>query len=212
MDTIIIIAGILAAYLLGAIPSSVWIGRIFFGVDVRTQGSGNAGATNTMRVLGFKPGMIVLLIDALKGFVAVKLAAWMMTQTVYTGWIVEYEVAAALAAILGHVFPVYVGFKGGKGVATLVGVLLALIPQALGVCALIFFVMMLIFRYVSLSSITASLCLPFVSYFLFDVKEPVLIVLTILIALFIPLTHIKNIKRLFQGTESKFSVKKKKSR
>ncbi len=209
MDLFLIIFGIVLAYLIGSIPSSVWIGRVFYGVDIRTQGSGNAGTTNMMRILGWKPGVVVLLIDAFKGFLAVFLSRFFVPENFSEDLSALYAVVAAIAALLGHIFPVYVGFKGGKGVATMVGVLLALYPGAFLACLVIFVVTMIWFRYVSLSSVITALCFPFIVIFVFHTTQISLIVFSILVAVFIPLTHKKNIKRLLDGTEAKFTINKK---
>ncbi len=201
--------GIILAYLLGSIPSSVWIGRIFFKIDVREHGSGNAGATNTIRVLGTVPGLIVLLLDLLKGFAAVKLGAFFISSDASVNQIAMYELFFAAAALLGHIFPIYVGFKGGKGVATLFGVLLALFPLTFLMMIGIFIITLLITSYVSVSSMIAAVACPFLTIFVVHEKAIPLIILSILVAIFIPLTHRKNIKRLREGTESKFKFKSK---
>lgn len=199
---------VLAAYLLGSIPSSVWIGKIFYGIDVREHGSGNAGTTNTIRILGYKAGIPVFIIDALKGWFAV-----FLTKIVFgyfpTIEMPEYmSLLAAFAVVLGHIFPVFAGFRGGKGVATLLGVGFGLIPIPALIALGIFMVVLFCFGYVSLASITAAVTLPFVTYFFVMPDNILLLLLTIAVAIFLPITHRQNIKRLLDGTENKFLKKK----
>jgi glycerol-3-phosphate acyltransferase PlsY len=199
---------VLAAYLLGSIPSSVWIGKIFYGIDVREHGSGNAGTTNTIRILGYKAGIPVFIIDALKGWFAV-----FLTKIVF-GYFPSIEMPeymsliAAVAVVLGHIFPVFAGFRGGKGVATLLGVGFGLIPIPALIALGIFMLVLLCFGYVSLASITAAVTLPFITYFFVMPDKILLLLLTIAVAIFIPITHRQNIKRLLNGTENKFLKKK----
>ncbi len=199
---------VLTAYLLGSIPSSVWIGKIFYGIDVREHGSGNAGTTNTIRILGYKAGIPVFIIDALKGWFAV-----FLTKIVF-GYFPSIEMPeymsliAAVAVVLGHIFPVFAGFRGGKGVATLLGVGFGLIPIPALIALGIFMLVLLCFGYVSLASITAAVTLPFITYFFVMPGKLLLLLLTIAVAIFIPITHRQNIKRLLNGTENKFLKKK----
>lgn len=199
---------VLAAYLLGSIPSSVWIGKIFYGIDVREHGSGNAGTTNTIRILGYKAGIPVFIIDALKGWFAV-----FLTKIVF-GYFPTIEMpeymsfVAAVAVVLGHIFPVFAGFRGGKGVATLLGVGFGLIPIPALIALGIFMVVLFSFGYVSLASITAAVTLPFVTYFFVMPEHILLLLLTVAVAIFVPITHRQNIKRLLSGTENKFLKKK----
>src|ERR1700733_6489688 len=136
----------LAAYLIGSIPTSVWIGRRFYHTDVREHGSGNSGATNSLRVLGKKAGAIVLLIDILKGWLAVGIVTF-STYPSGSPQRIHLEVVLGCAAILGHIFPIYVGFKGGKGVATGIGIILAFSPLVALFCLLVFIFIFLIFHY-----------------------------------------------------------------
>ncbi|MDR0968917.1 MAG: glycerol-3-phosphate 1-O-acyltransferase PlsY [Lentimicrobiaceae bacterium] len=199
---------IFCAYLLGSIPTAVWIGKLFFGVDVRTQGSGNAGATNTIRVLGLKAGIPVLLIDVSKGFAAVKLAPLIFTLTGGGEATAYLSLACALAVVLGHIFPVFAGFRGGKGVATLLGVALGLFPHA-ALCALCVFVILLLATgYVSVGSIFAGLSFPFFVVFLFPPSNEILQYLAFFVAILLLFTHRKNMKRLLNGSESKTLYKK----
>ncbi|MFZ4399052.1 MAG: glycerol-3-phosphate 1-O-acyltransferase PlsY [Bacteroidales bacterium] len=209
MITYSVIIGVITAYLIGSIATSVWIGRAFFGVDIRTLGSGNAGATNTIRVLGPRQGLIVLILDVFKGWFAVFLGRFFAPDFYEAFQIINFELVLALAAVLGHIFPIYIGFKGGKGVATLVGVIIALYPSSFIVLVAVFLLVLISSGYVSLSSITTAVAFPFICIFLFKVHYPSLIIFSILIAVFIPFTHKKNILRLLNGTENKFKFKKK---
>jgi len=211
MITVNLIIAIILAYLIGSIPTSVWIGRIFYKVDVRKEGSGNAGATNTIRVLGYKAGIPVLLLDIFKGWFAVYISNFFWDGTLTFPDLVDFEIILASAAVIGHVFPVYVGFKGGKGIATLLGIGLALFPYGALIAVVIFTITLLITGYVSLSSIVASVTFPIVELILLGNTEYIsLTILAIAVAIFVPLTHRKNIQRLLHGEESKFTIKSKK--
>lgn len=196
------------AYMVGSIPTSVWVGRLFHGVDVRDHGSGNAGATNTIRVLGLKTGIPVLVFDAFKGWIVVILAPLSGLFITGSDAYVNFQLSMGISAVLGHLFPVYAGFRGGKGVATLFGVIIALFPGAFGLVLLLFAVIFAITRIVSLSSIIAAITFPVVVIFLFHVETPSLILFSMVIAVFIPVTHQKNIVRLFRGEESKMVIRK----
>lgn len=204
-----IIASIVFAYLMGSIPTAVWVGKWFYGVDVRNEGSGNAGATNTIRVLGLKAGIPVLLIDVIKGSIAV--AAVPLIMGAFGNDVVSplLKIGAATAAVVGHTLPLFAGFRGGKGVATLLGVGLALFPIAAWVAVAIFAIVLTLSRYVSLASITAGVTFPFLVFFVFPSPHWTYNILAVLVALFLPFTHRKNVKRLLNGTESKLTFKKK---
>jgi len=194
---------ITAAYLLGSIPSAVWIGKATKGVDVREHGSKNAGATNTMRVLGVKTGIPVLLIDVFKGFAAVKLAILSPTFETGANAFVNFQLVLGAAAVIGHVFPVFAGFRGGKGVATIVGILLALHWQATLVAIAIFFISLFISKYVSLSSLMMGLSFPVSVIFIFNTESISLKIFSIVVCVLLFITHRKNIGRLLNGKESK---------
>lgn len=211
MITANLIIAIILAYLIGSIPTSVWIGRAFYNVDVRKEGSGNAGATNTIRVLGVKAGIPVLILDIFKGWLAVYIANFFWDGSLTFPDLIDFKIILACAAVLGHVFPIYVGFKGGKGIATLLGIGLALFPYGALIAVGIFTIVLLITGYVSLSSIIASVTFPLVELLLLGNYEYLsLNILAIAVAIFVPLTHRKNIRRLLNGEESKFTTKKKK--
>jgi len=201
---------IIAAYLIGSIPTSVWVGRLFFGVDVRRHGSGNAGATNTLRTLGAGAAIPVLLIDVFKGFAAVQLSFLFRDNFTTFYQFVNFQLFLSVAVLLGHVFPIFAGFKGGKGIATLVGIAIAIFPWAILVSMGVFVIVVLLWQYISLGSIITAILFPIIVIFIFRTQTQSLIVFSILIALFVPFTHKANIRRLFKGEETKFSFKKKK--
>lgn len=199
---------VLLAYLLGSIPSAVWISRKYYGIDIREYGSKNAGATNMLRVLGKRAALPVFAIDMAKGFVAVQLAF-------YSGYLQGSEsmfimkIVLVGAAVLGHIFPVFAGFRGGKGVATLAGAVLGVYPPAVLLCLATFLLVLLITHYVSVSSMTAGLMFPIYTYFVFGEHSRVLLWFGIAVALLLFFTHRKNIRRLIDGTESKTYIFKK---
>ncbi|MBU1009781.1 MAG: glycerol-3-phosphate 1-O-acyltransferase PlsY [Bacteroidetes bacterium] len=204
-----ILISILLAYLMGSVPTAVWVGRLFYDIDVRTQGSGNAGATNTIRVLGVKAGIPVMIVDVLKGYFAVWLVPHLVEFSPDDNSKPYVLLLASVAVVLGHTFPVLAGFRGGKGVASILGVGFALFPFS-ALCAVIVFLLVFITtRYVSLSSLTAGICFPLFVNFLFPTDHWVFQALSIGVAVFLPLTHRKNIERLVKGTESKISFRKK---
>jgi len=206
-----IILAFILAYLIGAIPSSVWVGKIFYGKDVRLYGSGNAGATNTFRVLGATAGIIVLALDITKGIGAVML--WMIFgfQDCLGHTALYYQMALGFTAGLGHIFPVYLNFKGGKGVATFFGVILYLFPFVALVCIISFFIFFVVTHYVSLSSMIASLAFTISIFLLYpeDMHEMPLIFFAVIIPIIIFYTHRKNIQKLLKGTETKMYLSKK---
>lgn len=194
---------IIIAYLLGSIPTSVWIGRRFHGKDVRDYGSGNAGATNTIRVLGWKAGIPVLIIDLIKGWLAVQLAYLTHFYIPHSDDFITYQLFLGAAAMMGHIFPIYVGFKGGKGVATLFGIILALSPVATIVCIGVFLLIALLTKYVSLGSIVAGFSFPFILILIFHTTTPSLMIFSLIVAILLLFTHQKNIERLLRNEEAK---------
>jgi glycerol-3-phosphate acyltransferase PlsY len=199
----------LIAYLIGSVPTSVWVGKLFNGVDVRTKGSGNAGATNTIRVLGLKAGVPVLLFDILKGWIALQIYHFFPAFPMNEPSIFLLKILPGTAVVLGHVFPVFAGFRGGKGVATLLGVGVALYPLASLFALAIFILVFIFFRYVSLASIVAAVTFPFIEILVLNHREVIsLMILSVAIGIFIPLTHRNNIRRLIQGSEAKFRFKR----
>ena len=210
MNHIYLAFEILLAYLMGSIPSAVWVGKLFYGIDVRQHGSGNAGATNVIRVLGYKAGIPVMVFDVFKGWVAVQVIFLFPHTGLSEDFITYVRICMAFAAVLGHVFPVFAGFKGGKGVGTLAGAAIALYPLALLIVLALFITVLAVTRYVSLASILCGISFPFIVIIITRQEHPGLIILAIVVAVFIPLTHIKNIKRLSRGEENKFDFRRKK--
>ena len=210
MTVLYTILEIIVAYLLGSVPSAVWIGKMLYGIDVRQHGSGNAGATNVIRVLGYTAGIPVMLFDVFKGWLAVQIAVWMPVPGLSPDMMVYVRIGMAFAAVLGHVFPVYAGFKGGKGVGTIAGAGISLFPLAILLVLVVFIIVLAVTHYVSLSSIVASLVFPLVVFFVIGIRHPGLVGLSLLVAVFIPATHRKNIGRLLKGEERKFEFRKKK--
>jgi|TARA_B110000263_G_scaffold232819_1_gene229181 glycerol-3-phosphate acyltransferase PlsY len=200
------------AYLIGAFPSAVWLGRTFYNTDVREYGSGNAGATNTFRTLGAKAGVPVLLMDILKGWLAVNLF-YFVTANQHLSDEKEFELKLVfgIAAVIGHLFPVYTGFRGGKGIATMLGFMLGIYWEAALLSALVFVIAFLISKYVSLSSIIASLAFPFIVIVILDMNDTntSLIIFSIFVPILSLITHQKNIERLIRREENKAKFGKK---
>lgn len=204
------IIGMILAYLVGSIPSAVWVGRTFYNIDVREYGSGNAGATNTYRVLGKKAGTAVLIMDVLKGFFAVKLAYITGDYDPKGPEFIDFELALAVCGLLGHIFPIYVGFRGGKGVATMLGILIAVHYQAAVICAGIFFLTLLVSHYVSLSSMISGIAFPVVIMVFYSSNSSINI-FSLVVALLILVTHQRNIERLIRREESRVYIFGKKA-
>ncbi|WP_426058858.1 glycerol-3-phosphate 1-O-acyltransferase PlsY [Hymenobacter sp. B1770] len=207
MNYLYILLALVAAYLLGSIPTALWVGRRFFGLaDIRKHGSGNAGATNTFRVLGPKAGSAVLLVDALKGFVAAYLLPmWLVTQgAIAPEHELYFKLTCGVLAIVGHIYPIFAQFRGGKGVATVLGMMLGVAPATVGVCLLVFIVMLLLFRYVSLASMTAGLTFALLQLLpQFRPAQPFMVYVGFVLAVLLIYTHRANIGRLRSGTESR---------
>lgn len=199
------------AYLIGSIPSAIWVGRKFYGIDVREHGSGNAGATNVFRVLGKGPGTVVLLMDIIKGFLSVMLAYQMgyyfaeqgMQSSQMTGF---FPVAFGVLSVVGHMLPIFAKFKGGKGVATLFGVIIALDPRVAGLGLLVFVIVNIITGYVSVGSLMAGLSIPVLFLQVFGYRDVSLVVFSVSVGILIVYTHRKNIRRLMAGEETKSRI------
>jgi glycerol-3-phosphate acyltransferase PlsY len=206
------LALVILAYLIGSVPTSVWVSKAVFGIDIRDYGSGNAGATNTFRVLGSRWGTFVMLIDMLKGLLAVKLAYLLPYYLNNDFARTNFQIGLGLMAVLGHIFPIWAEFRGGKGVATLFGLILGISPiTALG-CVAVFSLVLYLTRFVSLSSILASLAFPVFILVVFNVENETYRIFAIAVALLVILTHQKNITRLLKGAESKAPIFKYRDR
>jgi len=201
----VVILGCLIAYLLGSIPFSVWIGKTFYGIDVREHGSGNAGATNTLRVLGKKTGFIVLFLDSLKGFLAAKVVSVLDLDE---SLLLNYQMLFGMMAVIGHIYPIFAGFKGGKGIATLLGIVIAMSWKVSLVCMLCFVLTVWITRFISVGSMLTCILSPLFVLVIHG-NEMVFIYFCIVVALMVVYTHKSNIKRLLNGTENKFTFKPK---
>ncbi len=210
MEVLYITLFLFVAYLLGSIPTSVWIGKFFYNIDVREFGSGNAGATNTFRVLGTKAGIPVLIIDVLKGTAAVSLS-FLSGFTMETPFFTNFQIGLGIAALIGHIFPIFAGFRGGKGVATILGVVMCITPVSCSVALLVFLMVLFITRYVSLSSIMAGISYPIILNLGMHNTDVILIVFSILTAVLLIITHRKNIVRLLNKTESRIKFYNKAS-
>jgi glycerol-3-phosphate acyltransferase PlsY len=203
---------IVLAYLIGSIPTAIWISKYFFEIDIREYGSGNSGATNTFRVLGSKWGSFVMTVDVLKGVVATSLYILVPYYLHDEFDRTNFMVGLGLAAVLGHIFPVWADFRGGKGVATLFGMILAMQPIVALYCVGVFLLVLYLTRFVSLSSILASVAFAVLILFIFNEKEPLYRGFAIAVALLVVLTHQKNISRLLRGSESKVPILKYRDR
>lgn len=199
----------LPAYFLGSIPTAVWVGRTRYGVDVREHGSKNAGATNTFRVLGKKAGKVVLAIDVLKGAFAVLLPYFILPYDFAAAELTHVQLLAAFLAVLGHVFPLFANFKGGKGVATSLGVIIGLQPLAAGICLIVFLLVFMISHYVSLGSILAAVAFALLLWLAFPITTFALPVFGSLLSVIVIIAHRKNIGRILQGNESKMNLFKR---
>lgn len=203
---------IILAYCIGSIPTAVWVSKYYFGIDIREYGSGNAGATNTFRVLGSKWGTFVMVIDVLKGLAAVKLALLLPYYIENDLALTNFQIGLGMAAVLGHIFPIWAQFKGGKGVATLFGLVIGISPWTALCCSGIFLLVLYLTRFVSLSSILASIAFPIFILVIFNVDNHAYRVFAIVVALLVILTHQKNISRLLKGSESKVPILKYRDR
>lgn len=207
----------LMAYLLGSIPSAIWVGRKFYGIDVREHGSGNAGATNVFRVLGKGPGTVVLLMDIVKGYLAVVLA-YMMEKHLYSEEISNasnswfFPVFFGVLSVIGHMLPVFAKFKGGKGVATFFGIIIALDPRVAGLALLVFVLVNIVTGYVSVGSLMAGLSIPVLFLQVFGYRDMSIVVFGVSVGVLIVYTHRKNIKRLMAGEETKSRILVKKQK
>lgn len=196
---------------MGSIPTSVWIGKFFYDIDVREFGSGNAGATNTFRVLGKRAGIPVLILDILKGTLAVSLA-YFSDLSVGTSEFIQLEIGLGISALIGHIFPVFAGFRGGKGVATLLGVVICIAPLSCALSLLVFLAVLFATRIVSVSSMSAGIAFPIILNLILGNTSQLLAVFSVIVSAMLIVTHKKNIQRLLKNEESKvplFGIKNK---
>jgi len=210
MESLSIIIILITAYLIGSIPTSVWWGKRYYGIDVREFGSGNAGATNTFRVLGKRAGIPVLIIDILKGTIAVSLV-YFSSYTFDSNQYVNLELGLGIAALIGHVFPVFAGFRGGKGVATILGVIVFLTPLTSVFVLSVFLIVLFTTKYVSLSSMIAGVSFPFFLNVVLKNENQILLIFSLFAALLLIATHKKNISRLLKRQENQVNLFSKKN-
>lgn len=222
MTMINLLAIIVTSYLLGSIPNSIILSKMAKGIDIREHGSGNAGGTNVIRVLGFKLGLSVIFLDALKGALAVIIIARLFSGSMPFNNLTPFDdftlvqIIAGISAVVGHIWTIFAGFKGGKGIATALGMLLIIITIDMLIAVGVFLIVVSISKYVSLGSISAAITVPlalFARENIFHVNIPgyhILLPFIILISLLVILTHRENITRLLKGNESKLNFAKKK--
>ncbi|CAN5859495.1 glycerol-3-phosphate 1-O-acyltransferase PlsY [soil metagenome] len=203
---------IMIAYLLGSIPTALIVSKKYFGIDIRDYGSGNMGATNTFRVLGSKYGTLVMVFDILKGMAAVSLYNFLPHYLSNELDRTNFMIGLGLAAVIGHVFPIFANFKGGKGVATLFGMILAVQPVVAISCVGVFLLVLFLTRYVSLSSILGALMLPVSVLWIWNEHEIMYRIFALLVAFMVLLTHQKNIGRILRGVESRIPILKHRDR
>lgn len=209
MELLLIVLGVILSYLLGSMPTALWVGKAFYGIDIREHGSGNSGATNTFRVLGKKAGTVVLLLDVIKGLTAASLVRYLPFIEPGSVRYVNLQLLFGLVSVLGHIFPVYCNFKGGKGIATLFGMVIAIHYLSALVCLFLFVVILFSTRYVSLSSILAAVAFPLIAIVVYKNEEPLFVAFGIAAAIMVVMTHQKNIVRLVAGNENKAKLLKK---
>ncbi len=197
---------VIIAYLLGSIPTSVWVSKSMFDIDIREYGSGNAGATNTFRVLGPKWGSFVMLVDVTKGALATSLYILMPYYLTNELARTNFMIILGLVAVVGHIFPIFANFKGGKGVATLLGMALAIQPIVALLCLVVFLITLISTRFVSLSSMLAGIAFMVLILFIFKEKETMYRLFAVIVAVMVVITHQKNITRLIKGTENKVPI------
>jgi acyl phosphate:glycerol-3-phosphate acyltransferase len=200
---------VLLAYLLGSVSSGVWIGKALYNVDVRDSGSGNPGATNTFRVLGKKAGIPVLVLDILKGFLAVKLA-YLIYDSAQNPKFILLQLILGIAAVFGHIFPVFAQFKGGKGIATLLGVMLAINPMAASFAIIAFLITLIAFNFVSIASIVGTIFFAISILTFPQASQAIMVPFSLFTVVLVILTHQKNIQRIFNNEEGKVKVFKRK--
>lgn len=211
MSIIKLILTLLLSYLAGSVATAVWIGKTFHGIDVREHGSGNAGATNVIRILGWKTGVPVMLIDVFKGWIAAMLPVFFNLGDPGSAEITNIQIACGVMSIVGHIFPVFARFRGGKGVATVFGVLLAIHPLLTLSCLGVFVGIFLLSGYVSVASMSAGLAFPVLLNFFFNTPSGLFRIFSVVVAIALITTHRKNISRLLKGEETKLFRNRKNS-
>ena len=201
---------IFVSYLVGSIPASIFVSKLWSGIDIREHGSGNAGSTNVFRVLGWKPGVLVVLFDFTKGMCAVIYVAGINLGDAPFGNDV-LQIIAGSTAVAGHVWTIFAGFRGGKGVMTTAGVYMGLAPITTLICMTLFALVAYSTRIVSIGSLTAAVALTIITvvrkYWLYHAISTPIVAVTVLVSLLIIYTHKSNIQQLVQGTENKFEKK-----
>ncbi len=205
--------GIAIAFIIGSIPSAVWIGKALYQIDVREHGSGNPGATNTFRVLGKRAGTLVMLSDIIKGLIVTLIALALVRKGILPeNNLVVIQLVFGLTAVMGHIFSIFINFKGGKGVATLLGMMLGIHPEAALASAGVFLVILIFSKYVSLGSILGVLSFPLFLLLVprFRMGEPILLIFAFLLVVLVVWTHHKNIRRIIDGNERKTYLIRKK--
>lgn len=208
-EILTILLGAFISYIIGSMPTALWVGKAFYGIDIRQHGSGNSGATNTFRVLGKKAGISVLLIDVIKGLTAASLVRYYDFVEIGSVRYVNLQLLFGLTAVIGHIFPVFANFKGGKGIATLLGMVIGIHYLSALACIGLFLVILFSTRYVSLSSILSAIAFPLIAVVIYKNEEPLFVAFGIAAAIMVVLTHQKNIKRLVAGNENKAKLLKK---
>ena len=203
---------IVLSYLIGSIPTSVWVSKYFFEIDIRDYGSGNAGATNTYRILGKKWGTFVMVVDMLKGMIGTSLYIFIPFYLTNELERTNFMIGLGLAAVAGHIFPIWADFKGGKGVATLFGMAVAIQPLVALCCVGVFLLVLYLTRFVSLSSILAGISFMVFILFIFNEHERLYRIFAVLVAAMVVMTHQKNITRIINGTESRVPILKYRDR
>lgn len=204
MNLLVTLPAFVLAYILGSIPTAIWAGKVFRGIDIREHGSGNAGAANAIRVLGWKTGVPVLIVDMAKGWLSAMLPLFFSLAEPDSALLTNLQIGTGVTAIIGHVFPLFAGFRGGKGVATVSGVLLAIHPLLTLSCLGIFLIVILITRIVSVSSMCAGIAFPILLFTIFETPSLFFKLFSVFVAVALIITHRNNIRRLLKNEEKKF--------
>lgn len=199
------------SYLLGSFSSAYWYGRWFYKIDIRKYGSENAGTTNVLRTLGTSAAILVFITDVLKSFISVMLILFIKEIPYHNEYYYLIQIIFGICSVIGHIFPLYSGFKGGKGVASMLGIILGISPLIAVIALGIFIIMVISTRIVSLSSIIAAISFPIITLIVDKCESLTLLIFSICACLLIIITHIKNIKRIIRGEEKKLTIKKRKS-